>query len=129
MTVSRFTRRHLHAWVWSQVAFLCTWALCIWALLAMPPGGVLRTVLVLSPIPAGFVIYGVGCWLYFASDEYIRVRILMAATVSALVMSAFALVYSYLALLGFSQPPLYWVHNIGWAVFVVQMLRVIYSTK
>ena len=128
MTVSRFSRWHLHAWIWSLVAYLCAWAISMWAAYRIPSGGV-RTVLVLLPIAAGFVIYAVSCLLYLASDEYIRLRILIAAAISALLMSAFVLVFTYLTLVGVRSPPLYWVHNIGWGAFVVQMLRLKYSTR
>lgn len=93
------------------------------------PHGTGRSVLVLAPILPGLLTYAVVVWLYRATDEYIRLRMLMAAATSALGTGALAFVYTYLELIGFQRLSMAWVHNLGWALFVIQMLRLMYSTR
>ena len=77
----------------------------------------------------GLLMFALTGWLYRASDEYIRLRMLAAAAVSAFVVGAFVFVYGHLELIGFQHLSMAWVHNLGWALFVIQMLRLRYSVK
>jgi hypothetical protein len=100
----------------------------IWALMQMQQGSV-RALLILSPIVPGLLMFAVPVWLYRAADEYIRLRILGAAAVSAFVVAAFVFVCAHLEFVGVPRLSLVWVHNLGWALFVIQMLRLKYSVK
>jgi len=128
MTRAAFSRKHLHAFLWAQLAYWLTLGMSIWGLTQMPRGSV-RTLLILFPIVPGLLMFALTGWLYRASDEYIRLRMLAAAAVSAFVVGAFVFVYGHLELIGFQHLSMAWVHNLGWALFVIQMLRLRYSVK
>lgn len=108
--------------LFSQWAYWCMWAVCLWAQLHLPPSP-LRTALTLSPIPPGILIVAVAIWQYRACDEFIRFKILCAATTAAIVTALWTLAYSYLELVGFPRLSMVWVSNAGWAVFVFLMIR------
>lgn len=108
--------------LFAQWAYWCTWVICLWAQLFMPAGSI-RTVLTLLPVLPGVLIIAVGVWQYRACDEYIRLRILKAATITAVITAVWTLAYSYLELVGLPKLSMMWVCNIGWIIFVSLMIR------
>ena len=114
------------AMFWSQWGYWWMVAVAIWAHLYLPPGPI-RTVLILTPILPGLIILGLSYHFYEASDEYIRLRILKAGTVTGLTLALFTLVYSFLELLGFPRLSAAWIALVGWSVFVIQIVMVLRS--
>lgn len=121
MTAARFRSPAVKAIVWSQWAYWSTLVIAIWAYLVMPKGSI-RSVLILTPILTGLLIYAVTYWLYKASDEYIRFRTLQAGTVTATILTIFAMIYFFLELLGFRRLSMMWIPIVGWTVFDAQMI-------
>ncbi len=108
--------------------YLATLALAVHALSAAGPGTA-RTLMILAPIVPGLALIWLSVRTYRRSDEFIRLRILQAASLAAVVMAVFALVYFFLELLGFPRLSTAWISNIGWAVFVTQIIRLIASKQ
>ena len=113
---------------WSQCTYWSALGIAVWGYIAMPPGGI-RTVLILTPILPGLLIFAVAYWLYEACDEFIRLRTLQAATATAVVVAALSLVYFFLELLGFPRLSMMWIHIVGWSVFAAQMLWLMLRSK
>ncbi len=119
-----FKNAFVRGMLFAQWAYWSTWGMCIWAQLYMP-GGSVRTVLTLLPILPGVLIIATGIWQYRACDEYIRLRVLMAASVTAVITAVWTLTYSYLELVGLPRLSMIWVFNIGWTIFVLLMIKLI----
>jgi uncharacterized membrane protein len=86
------------------------------------PSGSVRTVLILTPILPGLLICSVTYWLYETCDEYIRLRTLQAATLTAMFVAVLSMIYFFLELLGFPRLSMMWIHIVGWSVFDAQLL-------
>jgi hypothetical protein len=89
----------------------------------------LRAVSSLAPILSGLTLIWLTVRSYRRADEFIRLRILQAASVAALVAAAFSLIYSFLELRGLPHLSAAWISNILWAVFVEQMLKLAVTGK
>jgi len=111
--------------LYGQWAYWVTVAMAAWASLYMPIGGI-RTALILAPILPGLLNIAIGVWLYNSCDEFIRREILKAAAITAIVTAAWTLCYSFLEVAGLPLLSMKWVSNIGWGVFVVLMLRLMF---
>jgi hypothetical protein len=109
-----------------QWAYWVAFAMSLWALSHLGPGGV-RNLLILTPVLPGLLIIAWTSWVYRACDEFIRARILSAAAITAAVVAVGSLIYSYLELTGFPCISMAWTSNIGWAVFGVLMLRLLFQ--
>jgi len=122
MPMTKFTRSAVSAIFWSQWAYWCTLAMAVWAY-AVLPGGSVRTLLILTPVMPGILVFAVSYWLYRASDEYIRLRTLQAATITAGAVALLCLACFLLELAGMPRLSMMWVHVVGWSLFNAQMLR------
>jgi hypothetical protein len=126
------TRRVLVGWMRqfgaAMVVYLAALATAIWALTSVPAGP-LRTSVVLAPILPGLALIGLTIRAYGRCDEFIRLRTLEAAAVSAIVIAVSSLVYFFFELLGFPHLSAAWTSNVVWAVFVAQMVRLIATGK
>jgi hypothetical protein len=91
--------------------------------------GLTRTVLVLAPILPGLALIWQTIRSYRRCDEFIGLRVLEAAALAAAIVAAFTLVYFFLELLGMPRLSTAWICDLIWAVFVVQMLRLIADGK
>jgi len=58
-----------------------------------------------------------------ACDEYIRLRVLRAPAVTALIVGILVLTYFFLELSGLPRLSMMWVSLVGWSIFIAQMLR------
>jgi hypothetical protein len=87
--------------------------------------GPLRTAVILAPILPGLSLIWLTVRAYGRCDEFIRLRILVAAAISAIVVAALALFYFFFELLGLPHLSTAWISNIIWAVFLMQMVRLI----
>lgn len=99
-----------------------------WALTSVRSGA-LRTAVILAPILPGLALIGLTVRAYGRCDEYIRLRMLQAGAHAAIVVAIVSLVYFFFELLGLPHLSAAWISNLVWAVFVVQMLRLIAMAK
>jgi hypothetical protein len=126
------TRRVLVGWMRqfgaAMAVYLAALATAIWALTSVPAGP-LRTSVILAPILPGLALIGLTIRAYGRCDEFIRMRTLEAAAVSAIVIAVSSLVYFFFELLGFPHLSAAWTSNVVWAVFVAQMVRLVATGK
>ncbi len=119
--MSTVRRSAVQSVLWSQWTYWCALAIAVWAYVRMPPGDI-RVALILAPIAPGLLIFAVTYWLYRSCDEYIRMRTLQAATVTAALVAMLSMIYFFLELLGFPRLSMMWMHVVGWSVFDAQIL-------
>jgi hypothetical protein len=100
--------------------------LATWSATVKNPGEV---AFVLAPIAPGLWLIWLTVNAYRHTDEFIQHRILQAASLAALIAAAFALVYSFLEVLGCPHLSLAWISNLIWAVFVAQMVKLMVAGK
>jgi hypothetical protein len=126
------TRQVLVGWArhfgLTMAVYIATLAAAHWATTS-EPAGPLRTALILAPILPGLALVGLTVRSYWLCDEFIRLRILQAAALAAIVVAVFSLIYFFLELLGLPHLSTAWFSNIVWAVFVAGMLRFIATGK
>jgi hypothetical protein len=126
------TRQVLVGWMrqfgLATAVYVVALATATWALTSVRAGP-LRTVVILVPILPGLALIGLTVRAYGRCDEYIRLRILQAAALTAIVVAVVSLVYFFFELLGLPHLSTAWISNVVWAVFVVQMLRLIAMGK
>jgi hypothetical protein len=108
------------------IFYFAAYAGAMWAALTLPFGAT-RTVLSLLPIAPGLVLIWSAVRSYRRSDEFIRLRILQATAVCAVVTAIWTLAYSYLELIGLPRLNIGVIHGIAWPLFVVQMVRLMRS--
>jgi hypothetical protein len=124
------TRQYLLAWMRQfgimMMVYIAATAICAWGstLDAATP---VRAVLVLLPVLPGLALIGLTVRAYRQCDHLIQLRMLQAAALAAIVVAVFATVYYFLELLGLPRLSAAWISNIVWAVFMVQMVRLIAS--
>lgn len=113
---------------WCQWAYWCTLALATWSY-ARIPQGIIRTTLILTPILPAVLIAAVSYWMYQASDEYIRLRILRSVVLTALALVFGTLAYFFLELFGFPRLSMIAVNLFGWSVFNILMAYIIIRSR
>jgi hypothetical protein len=127
-TMQAETRQALVGWVrhfgLTMAVYIATIAASRWVATS-ESASPLRTALILTPILPGLALLGLTVRSYRLCDEFIRLRILQAASLAAMVVAAFSLIYFFLELLGLPRLSTAWFSNIVWAVFVAGMLRLI----
>jgi hypothetical protein len=131
MIMREETRRVLTGWA-RQFSLLLIVYVALTALAARELGtkpGPLRTALILAPILPGLALIGQTVRAYSRCDEYIRLRFLQAAAMAAVAVASFALVYYFLELLGYPWVSMAWISNIVWAIFVLNMVRLLAAGK
>jgi hypothetical protein len=99
-----------------------------WALTSVR-ASILRTAVILAPILPGLALIWLTIRAYGRCDEFIRLRILQAAALAAIVVAVFSLIYFFFELLGLPHLSAAWISNVVWVVFVLQMLRLIAMGK
>jgi|SRR5581483_1095730 len=112
----------------SQWAYWCSLAIAGLSMTYIPPGSV-RTTVMLTPVLTALLCVSVTYWLYTDCDEYIRLRILRCAAVTAIIVAFCTLGYFFLELLGFPRSSMLWPNVLGWSVFNLQMLFVILRSR
>jgi uncharacterized membrane protein len=80
-------------------------------------------------IAPGLLIFAITYWLYRVCDEYIRLRTLQAATLTAVIIAILSMIYFFLELLDFPRLSTMWVHIVGWSVFDAQMLWLVFRCR
>jgi len=128
MTADALPRQAVKGIFWGQWTYWCTLVLAVWSYRYSPPGSI-RTVLVLTPVLPALLIVAVAYWVYEDVDEYIRLRILRSAALTAVIVAFGTLTCFILELFG--RPPVsaLWVNLVGWSVFNVQMVYVLFRSR
>lgn len=124
MDPSSLPRFAVRSIAYSQWAYWCSLVMAALSVTYIPHGSI-RTAVMLTPILTALLCVSVACWLYQASDEYIRVRLLRSVAITAGVVAFCTLGYFFFELLGFPRLSMLWVNLLGWSVFNVQMLLVL----
>lgn len=88
-----------------------------------------REFVVLLPVLTLLLVVCVTFWVYRASDEYIRHRILRCAALTGVILAFSTLGYFCLERLGYPQLSMIVVNLYGWSVFTVLMLWVLYRAR
>jgi hypothetical protein len=126
------TRHVLVGWMrqfgFAMAVYVAALATATWAITSVHAGP-LRTAVILAPILPGLALIGLTVRAYERCDEFIRLRMLQAASIAAIGIAAFSLVYFFFELLGLPHLSAAWTSNIVWVVFVAQMLRLIVTAK
>ena len=110
---------------YSQLAY---WSSLVGAAMSVTviPAGSIRTFVILTPLLTAILCACVASWVYSACDEYVRAKILRSITIAALIVALASLGYFCLELLGYPRLSMIWVSILGWSVFNLQLLYVIF---
>ena len=112
----------------SQWAYWCSLAVALLSVRYIPLGAI-RTAVMLTPVLTAALCVATSFWLYEACDEYQRVRILRGVTFTAIILAIGTLGYFLLELAGFPRLSMLPVNLLGWSVFNLQMLYVIFRSR
>jgi hypothetical protein len=94
----------------------------------IPPGSI-QTAVMLVPVLAAILSVSVAYWLYEACDEFIRIQLLKAVAVTAIIVAVCTLGYFFLELTGFPRVSMLWINLVGWSAFNLQMILVIRRSR
>jgi hypothetical protein len=114
--------------IFSQWTYWCSLAIAALSVRYIPAGGI-RTAVMLVPVLAAILSISVAYWLYEASDEFVRIRVLRSVAVTAIIIALGTLGYFFLELTGFPRVSMLWINVIGWSVFNLQMILVIRRSR
>lgn len=128
MYLSSLPRLAVRSVAYSQWAYWCSLVIAALSVTYIPPGSI-RTVVILTPALTALLCVLVACWLYQASDEYIRVRLLRCVAITAVIVAFCTLGYFSLELFGFPRLSMLWVNVLGWSIFNLQILFVIFRSQ
>jgi len=92
-------------------------------------GGARELVVLVVPMVTALLVVCIIFWVYLASDEYVRHRILKCAALTGVIMAFSTLGYFCLEMLGYARLSIIVVNLYGWAVFTVLMLWVLYRAR
>jgi hypothetical protein len=106
------------------LVYLIAYAAALWAMRSLP-GGSMRFALTVSPIVPGLLLIANAVRWYRRCDEFIRLRILQATAITALVTAVWTLVYGYLEIAGLPPVNVALAHTVAWPVFCWQMMRLL----
>ncbi len=126
--VNRFYSLPVVGILCSLWAYLCTVVMAAIAPRYLAPGAT-RELVLLLPLLTALLLVCIIFWVYLASDEYIRHRILKCAALTGVIMAFSTLGYFSLEMLGYARLSMLVVNLYGWAVFTVLMLWVLYRAR
>jgi hypothetical protein len=127
-TITRFYTLPVVAILISLWTYLCTLLIAAVAPRYLAPGGAREFVLLL-PLGTLLVVVCIAYWVYRASDELIRHRILKCAALTGVILAFSTLGYFCMERLGYPQLSMIWVNLYGWSLFTVLMLSVLYRAR
>jgi hypothetical protein len=106
------------------LVYLIAYAAALWATRSLP-GGSMRFALTVAPIVPGLLLIANTVRWYRRCDEFIRLRILQATAITALVTAVWTMVYGYLEIAGLPQVNVSLTHTVAWPVFCWQVIRLL----
>ena len=128
MTSDAYRPYAIRGVVYGQWTYWGTLGTAIWSYAYMPPGST-RTVLILTPILPALLIVAVAYWVYQACDEYAQSRILKSIAITGIIIAFCTLGYFLMELFGLPRLSMLWINLLGWSVFNLQMLYVIFRSR
>ncbi len=111
---------------------LWTYLACLYTAAVAPrvlAHGILEIVVLSLPLLTLLLMVGIVYFIYRASDEYLRHRILKAAALTAVILAFSTTAYFGLERLGFPQLSMIAVNLYGWAVFIILRLGVLHRSR
>jgi hypothetical protein len=114
--------------LFSQWTYWCSLAVAAMSVHYIPPGSI-RSAVMLVPVLAAILSVSVAYWLYEACDEFIRIQLLKAVAMTAIVIAVCTLAYFFLELTGRPRVSMLWVNLVGWSAFNLQMILVIRRSR
>jgi hypothetical protein len=114
--------------VYGQWTYWGTLGIAVWSYAYVPQGST-RTALILTPILPALLIVAVAYWVYQACDEYVQSRILKCVAITGIIVAFCTLGYFVLELFGLPRLSMLWVNLLGWSIFDLQMLYVIFRSR
>jgi uncharacterized membrane protein YwzB len=124
MTTHALPQFAIRGVVFSQWAYWWSLAIAALSVSYVPPGSI-RNAVMLLPILTTILCGAVAYWVYQSCDEFVRLKLLKGAAVTAIVITGCTLGYFFLELLGFPRISMVWVGILGWSAFNLQLLLVI----
>jgi hypothetical protein len=109
-------------------AYLCTLIMAAVAPRYLAAGRTRQFVLLLPLLTLALVVC-ITYWVYRASDEYIRHRILKCAAITGVILAFSTLGYFCLERIGYPPLSMIVVNLYGWSVFTILMLWVLYRAR
>jgi hypothetical protein len=128
MAADTYPREAMKGIFWCQWTYWCSLALAIVSYRYYPPSST-RTLVVLTPVLPALLIVAVTYWVYQDCDEYIRFRILRSVAITAIVVAFGTLAWFILELFGYPRLSALWVNLVGWSLFNVQMLYILFRSR
>lgn len=128
MTSAAYRSYAIRGVVYGQWTYWGTLGTAIWSYAYMPPGST-RTALILTPILPALLIVAVAYWVYRACDEYVQSRILKCIAITGVIIAFCTLGYFFMELFGLPRLSMLWINLLGWGVFNLQMLYVIFRSR
>ena len=125
LPINRFFSRPAVGILFSIWTYLCGLWVAVQAPLVLAPGGTREVVVMALPLLTLLLVVGIIYFMYRASDEYIRQRILKSATLTAVILAFSTTAYFGLERLGFPQLSAIVVNLYGWAVLSILLLWVL----
>lgn len=110
--------------VFALGAYLCTVVVAAFAPHFLAADSA-RQLMVALPLLALLLLMFSVVLAYFASDEYVRHRILKCAAFAGVILAFSTLGYFWLEVLGHARLSMIWVNLYGWAVFIIPLLWVL----
>ena len=117
------------------IGIICSlWTyLCTLVMAAVAPrylaAGRTREFVLLMPMLTTLLVVCIIYWVYRASDEYIRHRILKCAALTGVLLAFSTLGYFCLERLGYPHLSMIAVNLYGWSVFTVLIVWVLYRAR
>jgi hypothetical protein len=128
MDASALPRFWVRGVFYSQWAYWCSLAVAALSITYIP-AGTIRAAVMLTPVLTAIFCVSVAYWLYEACDEYIQFKLLRCVAVTAVIVAFCTLGYFFLELLGFPRLSMLWINLLGWSVFNLQVLLVIFRSR
>jgi hypothetical protein len=128
MEATALPRLTVRSVLYSQWAYWCSLAMAAFSVSYIPPGS-LRTLVMLTPVLTTLLSASVVYWIYRGCDEYLRLRLLRAVVITAIVVSVAALLYFLMELSGLPRLSMLWVNVLGWSTLNAQMLLVVLRSR
>jgi hypothetical protein len=126
--VTHFYTLPVTALLLSLWTYLCTLLMAAVAPRYLADGRAREFVLLL-PLATLLLVVCVAYWVYRASDELIRHRILKCAALTGVILAFSTLGYFCLERLGYPQLSMIVVNLYGWSIFTLLTLGVLYRAR
>jgi hypothetical protein len=126
--ITRFYTLPVTGIIGSLWTYLATLVMAALAPRYLAAGGA-REIVLLLPLLTTLLVVAIIYWVYRASDEYIRHRILKCAALTGVILAFSTLGYFCLERIGYPQLSMIAVNLFGWSIFTILVLWVLYRAR